>query len=161
MSGIRTDNHGPLITRTDYWETEYAGGGKIYCSVNAGAIRVLLPPSKYGDLASMRAAQYCVLSRGPWPEVGAPEAVEILFEDHSSAPYAIHLTAQSFDALPDEPLAGREWVVSVWTLKDGRPHKALERACHWRRGQSGRFEGGMRDGILQNRKLPQKSGRTP
>ena len=125
-------NHGPLITSTDYWESQLAGAGKVFCSVNAGAIRILLPPSAYTFLADMRPARYCILSRGPWPAESAQDAIEILFEDDSDAPFALHLTAASFDVLPAAPDPGRGWVVSAWISKDGRPHKALEKLCHWR-----------------------------
>jgi hypothetical protein len=130
---IAITNHGPLITATNYWDTDLARAGKVFCSVNAGAIRVLLPPQHYGALADMRAARECVLSRGPWPDEGAPEAIEMLWDDGSNQPFALHLTAGSFDLLPAEPEPGREWICSTWTAKDGRPHKALERICHWRR----------------------------
>lgn len=126
-------NHGPLITGTNYWDTELARSGKLFCSVNAGAIRVLLPPATYSCLADMRAAKECVLSRGPWPAQRANEAVEIMWDDGSDSPFALHLTPESFDVLPAEPEPGREWICSVWTEKDGKPHKALERICHWRR----------------------------
>jgi hypothetical protein len=63
----------------------------------------------------------------------AAEAVEILWEDGSDSPFALHLTPESFDSLPAEPEAGREWIISVWDLKKNKPHKAVERACHWRR----------------------------
>lgn len=130
---IKITNHGPLIVETNYWSTDLAAGGKIYCSTNAGAIRVLLPPALYGQLVDMRTCEYCILSRGPWPEMRLAEAVELLFEDHSDSPYTLHLAAESFDLLPAEPEAGREWVLSVWTAKDGKPHKAFERICHWRK----------------------------
>jgi hypothetical protein len=130
---IEVHNHGPLIVATNYWDSDLARAGKVYVSVNAGAIRVLLPPAHYGALADMRAASECVLSRGPWPAEGRREAVEIMWDDGSSAPFTMHVTPESFDALPGEPEPGREWICSVWTAKDGRPHKALERICHWRR----------------------------
>lgn len=130
---IQVSNHGPLITSTNYWNSDLATAGKVFCSVNAGAIRVLMPRSRWGDLNDMRASKYCVLSRGPWPSERKSEAVEIMWEDNSDAPYALHLTPESFDLLPAEPEAGREWICSVWTEKDGRPHKSLERICHWRR----------------------------
>jgi hypothetical protein len=126
-------NHGPLITSTNYWDSDIALAGKVYVSVNAGAIRVLLPPQWYGALTDMRAAQYCVVSRGPWPAQQAAEGIEIMWEDGSDSPYCLHLTPESFDLLPGEPEAGREWICSAWTAKDGKPHKALERICHWRR----------------------------
>jgi hypothetical protein len=55
MTTIHVENHGPLITATNYWDSELAREGKLWCSVNAGAIRVLLPPSAYSALADMRA----------------------------------------------------------------------------------------------------------
>ncbi len=130
---LRVRNHGPLITETDYWISPLAQRGLIWCSVSAGAIRVLLPPSAYGCLEDMRAGRECVLSRGPWPAERQPEAIEIMWDDGSDSPFALHLTPESFDLLPAAPEPGREWICSVWTAKDGRPHKALERVCHWRR----------------------------
>ena len=135
---IQITNHGPLITATNYWGSELARAGKLFVSVNAGAIRVLLPPQLYGALADMRAAPECVLSRGPWLDAEAPdnlfaEGIEIMWDDGSDSPYALHLAPASFDLLPAEPDAGREWLLTVWTAKDGKPHKSLERKCHWRR----------------------------
>jgi hypothetical protein len=132
-STLRITNHGPLIVASNYWDSELARAGKLFVSVNAGAIRILLPPASYGALGDMRAAKECVLSRGPWPKEGRTDAIEILFDDDSDQPFALHLTPESFSLLPAEPPAGHEWVVSVWTQKDGKPHKALERLCHWRR----------------------------
>lgn len=133
MSQIRVSNHGPLITSTNYWDSDLARQGKVFVSVNAGAVRVLLPPVRYPDLTDMRQAKYCVLSRGPWPAERRQEAVEIMWEDESQSPYTMHLTPESFDLLPAEPEPGREWICSVWMAKDGQPHKSLERICHWRR----------------------------
>ena len=135
---IQISNHGPLISSTNYFDSELALAGKLFVSVNAGAIRVLLPPSRYGELADMRAATECVLSRGPWTMVALhdpPEedGIEIMWDDGSDAPYCLQLTPESFDLLPGEPEPGREWILTVWTAKDGAPHKAIERRCHWRR----------------------------
>jgi hypothetical protein len=132
-SVIHIENHGPLIIASNYWVSDVARAGKLWVSVNSGAVRVLLPPSAYGCLTDMRAARECVLSRGPWPEQDVAEAVEIMWDDGSDSPFALHLTPASFDLLPAEPEPGREWVCSTWTVKDGKPHKALERICHWRR----------------------------
>jgi hypothetical protein len=130
---IQISNHGPLILSTNYWDSELAQAGKLFVSVNAGAIRVLLPPSRYGDLQDMRAGKACVLSRGPWPEQQLAEGIELMWDDGSEAPYALFLTPESFDMLPGEPQGGREWICAVYVAKDGRPHKSLERRCHWRR----------------------------
>ncbi len=130
---IAIENHGPLILSTNYWQSEQAIAGKLFVSVNAGAIRVLLPSSMRGLLTELRTAKYAVLSRGPWPEVGAVDGIEILWEDGTDSPYCWHLTPASFDALPAEPPEGRGWVIALWLEKKGKPNKAMERPCHWRR----------------------------
>jgi hypothetical protein len=130
---IEIHNDGPRITRTNFWTSELAAAGKLFCSVNGGAIRVLLPRERWGDLNDMRVATYCVLSRGPWPAERKAEGIEIMWEDESDMPYCWHLTPESFDVLPGEPDFGREWICAVWIEQDGQPHKSLERICHWRR----------------------------
>lgn len=65
--------------------------------------------------------------------MGLADAVEIVWDDGSDDPFALHLSPESFDLLPGEPPADQEWIVSAWDTKKGRPHKAVERICHWRR----------------------------
>ncbi len=125
-------NHGPLVLGTNYWQSELAQAGKYYVSVNAGAIRLLVPTQLRDAIDDMRAARYAIISRGPWPAMSLPDAVELLFEDESDQPFALHLSPQSFDLLPARPEPGREWVLSIWDEKKGRPHKAVERPCYWR-----------------------------
>lgn len=132
---IEVENEGPLIAATNFWGSEYDDAGKYYCSVNAGAVRLLLPRAQRSLVTEVQAAQYVILSRGPWPAANVPEAVELLFEDGTDNPYVLHLTAASFDQLPAQPEPGREWVLSVWTLEDDRPHKAMELPCKWRRSR--------------------------
>lgn len=130
---IEITNHGPLIVATNYWESEAARQGKLFASPNAGAIRLLIPRVHRQIIQEMRAAQHAVLSRGPWPEMGLGEAVEILWEDGSDDPFTLHLSPESFALLPAEPPPGADWIVSAWDQKKGRPHKAVERRCYWRR----------------------------
>jgi hypothetical protein len=133
MPTIVTENHGPLILASTYWGSEAEAAGKFWCSVNAGAVRVLVPRTDRQTISECRSARYVILSRGPWPAAGLAEAVELLFEDGTDSPFALHLAPESFDLLPAEPPPGREWVLSLWDLKKDSPHKALERVCHWRR----------------------------
>jgi hypothetical protein len=127
---LEIHNHGHLIISTNYWQSEHAAAGKFYASVNAGAIRLLVPQSRRADIEDMRAAKQVILSRGPWPEQMLPDAVEILFDDLSDNPYVLHLSHESFDLLPAE---SDQWIISVWDEKKGRPHKSIERPCQWRR----------------------------
>jgi hypothetical protein len=130
---LHVENHGPLITATNYWQTDAARAGALHVSVNAGAIRCLLPESMWSCIPDLRKSRHAVLSRGPWPAEGLAEAVEIMWEDDTEAPIAWHLSSESFSMLPAEPPVGREWIISAWVERDGRPHRALERPCHWRR----------------------------
>lgn len=130
---IEIQNHGPLILSTNYWSSEIEAAGKLLVSPNAGAIRVLLPRSQRPVINELRAAAYAVFSCGPWPAARLPDAAEILWEDHTAAPHAWQLSPESFLLLPGEPEPGREWTIAVWEWKKNRPHKALERVCHWRR----------------------------
>lgn len=109
MSTIAVSNDGAKIVETNFFESEYAKSGKPFCSCNAGCIRVLVPSLQRGMIEEVRSAKYVILSRGPWPEMRLPDAVEMLFEDGSGSPFVLHLSPQSFDLLPGEPPPGREW----------------------------------------------------
>lgn len=132
MSIIQTTNHGPLIVASTYFGSDLERAGKLWCSVSAGTIRVMIPASLRRMIDECRGARYVILSRGLSAELGSPEAIELLFEDHTDTPFAIHLTADSFDMLPGEPIDG-QWVLTMWHLKKGRPHMALTRPVKWRR----------------------------
>lgn len=133
MTPIEITNHGQLIVATNYWDSPMEEAGKMLVSPNAGAIRILVPRAVRRIIQEMRGAEYTILSRGPWPDEGLDDAVEILFEDHSDSPFALHLSPESFVMLPAEPPADQGWLVTVWDVKRGKPHKCLERRCHWRR----------------------------
>src|SRR5579864_5191771 len=100
MSGasfIEVKNEGPLIVATNFWGSAYDRGGKYYCSVNAGAVRLLLPTAHRDQVKEFQSAQYVVLSRGPWPAANAREAVGLLFEDGTEQPFVLQVTAAYLD----------------------------------------------------------------
>jgi hypothetical protein len=118
MGILLEQDEGPRIVSTNYWESEMARQGVILATPRQGVLRLLLPCTHWGDLSDMRAAEYCVLSRGPWPAQHLSDAVEIMFEDGSNTPFVILLSPDSFwGKVPqaDE----REWRVAIWTQKDG------------------------------------------
>src|SRR5205823_54879 len=82
---------------------------------------MLLPPARYGELAEMRTGKYCILSRGPWPAAQREEAIEIMWEDGSESPYALHLTPESFDLLPAEPPPGRDGRLPFMSRRTASP----------------------------------------
>lgn len=130
---IEISNHGPLITSTNYWGSEHELHGKALVSVNAGAIRILLPRTMRPVLNDWRKCEYAIVSRGPWTDEREENGIEILLEDHGDNPYAMHFGPQSFiSGLPSEPPVGQEWVLTVWDQKKHKPHKAMERPCKWR-----------------------------
>lgn len=133
MTTIITTNHGPLITASTYWGSAIEDLGKIWISCNAGAIRVMVPRVMRRIIEDMRAAQYVVASRGPWPAGGRADALELLFEDGTDSPFSLHVGPESVDMFPGESGPGQAWICSAWDQKKNRPHKALERPCHWRR----------------------------
>lgn len=123
---ITTENDGQQLVKTNYFDCPWARAGKLYCCCIAAAIRVLVPESLERVVSEMLTANYVICSVGPG-------AVELLFEDHTDAPFAVQLSNNSFSLLPGQPSAGKEWIVSVWVQRDGRPHKVLELPCRWRR----------------------------
>jgi hypothetical protein len=131
---LRIDNHGPLVVASNYWDLPAEKAGKVLVSLNAGAFRLLIPESAEPAIADMRTARECVVSRGPWPAAGLADAFEVLFDDGTDDPFALHLSPESFDRVPADEDAAKEWVLSAWTRpRRGRPHKALERPCWYRR----------------------------
>src|SRR5574337_2166358 len=88
MGGAITDhlvliNRGQEIRETNYWDSIPARAGYFYLSWNAGAGRLLVPDFHRDLLAEMNSAKYVIVSRGPWPEQGGREGLEVLFEDGS------------------------------------------------------------------------------
>jgi hypothetical protein len=74
-------NDGPAITSTNYWETDYARAGEVFLSLNAGCFRLLLPEALEREIAEMATAGNVIVSRGPWPDGGKADAIELLFDD--------------------------------------------------------------------------------
>lgn len=130
---IIIENHGALITATNFWESDAEKAGKLFLSPNAGTLRLLVPRIHRSMIEEMRTARHVVCSLGPWPAANAEIGVELLFDDGSGDPYSVHLTPAACAMLPGEPALGQEWTLTVWDLKKGTPHKALERKCFWRR----------------------------
>ena len=133
MTTVQTSNAGPEVIASTYWTSALARAGKIYASVNAGAIRILLPDSFADELPrEIAAASLAVISVGPWPARGLATAIEIMWEDGTESPYALHLSPESFDLVPAAPDSGG-WTVTTWDLHRGTPRKRTQHASLWRR----------------------------
>lgn len=112
---ICTENKGQAIVKTNYWDSELAIKGLLYLTWNAGAARLLLPDSQKLALREMRGAKYVIISRGPSVEHGGGDALELLFEDNSDAPFSIHLSVEQSDRTISVEESGKEFFVTVWT----------------------------------------------
>lgn len=119
---IEIHNSGPFITWTNYWDTPHAARGHFYLSWNGGAARLLVPDVCLPMLADMRTGREVIISRGPWPEGRKPDAFELLFEDGSNSPFAIHLGAEQTDrSLPTTDQGGGFEFVAY--ARTGRVHR--------------------------------------
>lgn len=115
MELIVIRNNKQAIDYTNYWESEDALHGLFYLTWNAGAARLLVPDNQLSKISEMSTGAYVIISSGPWHEQGGREAIEVLFEDESSAPYAIQfLDNQSDRKLPTNE-HGRSFRFDVWT----------------------------------------------
>lgn len=136
---LRIDNDGPAITGTNFFHSAHAKAGRVYLSTNAGAFRLLVPPAVEEIVSEMAAGKLAVVSRGPWPAMRLADAIEIMCDDGTDAPFAVHLDANSLDRLPLDTDQHRPLVLTVWVQPrraGSRPHRALSLAAVYRRVES-------------------------
>jgi hypothetical protein len=103
---IVVENEGALITSTNYWTSTYAQAGEFFFSVNAGCIRLLIPDGLSPPLGDdvLDSARYVIVTRGMFH---GQDGYEVLFEDNSARPFAIHTLANQWDRLIPRSDAGR------------------------------------------------------
>jgi hypothetical protein len=109
------ENNGPEIVSTNYWLTEHAQRGYVFLSINAGAYRLLVPNKLVSHLPDMLSAKEVIVSRGPLPEYGKHDALEILFEDHSEWPFVMHMGTEQIDRMPADCDRKRSFDFLIWT----------------------------------------------
>lgn len=107
---LRIDNVGPLIVDTNYWDSDLNEWGKLYCSVNGGAIRVLLPDSHVDSVTEMLALEnirHVQITRTHTPIDG----YALLLEDDTDFPFVWQLSSKAFGP---QPQPGANFRVSFW-----------------------------------------------
>jgi hypothetical protein len=129
---ITVENDGQEIVSTNYWQTENATRGYCYITTNAGAIRLLLPSVRKVWLDDMRTAKEVVISRGPWPDAGKQDAVEILFDDHTENPFAINTSIEQWERIPPDNEQGWKGVFHVYIEISPIPILAFDRVFYRR-----------------------------
>jgi hypothetical protein len=115
---IHIENAAQRIIQTNYWDSEHARAGYFYLSWNAGAARLLVPDAQKPALAEMRSARLVIVSRGPMDDPrtgGTRSALELLFEDDSDCPYAIHIVEEQTDRNLPKNNQGGGFLVAAWT----------------------------------------------
>lgn len=92
---VEITNDGPAITRTSYWRTPHARRGLLYLSVNAGALRILVPTPTGHLLADLPAIGTPVeLERSAYQD---SETYRFLWLDDPRNPYAVEIDQRQCD----------------------------------------------------------------
>lgn len=112
---LTIENRGQAIAKTNYWDSDHAQAGYLYLTWNAGASRLLIPDSQKPMLREMKSAREVIVSRGPWSAQGGRDALELLWEDDSDAPFCLHLVAEQTDRLLPDTDQGGGFVITAWT----------------------------------------------
>jgi len=109
------ENEGPELIRSDYWETNDAKKGFFFLSINAGAFRLLVPQNKEEFIEEFRTGEYCIISKGASKMSNHLFMIELVFEDHSVAPFQLTLSPGQIDRSPSNTDSGHKFKLSVWT----------------------------------------------
>lgn len=126
INRLKIKNNGPEIVETNYWQSKYAARGDVFLSINAGCFRLLVPQAPASSnvcLQDIWSAEVVLVSRGPWPEAQAHDALEVLFDNGSEASSSLQMAANQCDRLPlangcDLPGTLPRWRCMVYT-EDG------------------------------------------
>lgn len=117
-----TQNNGPELVFTNFWDAEPELKHCAF-SVNAGAIRLLVPECKRSWLPAMVGCEYVIASR--LKTIRPKEvAIEFLFEDHSQTPFSIHTSPEAF--LGVFPIADSDTIERKLTIWTQGPNKVAE-----------------------------------
>lgn len=127
---ISIANNGTRIASTNYWGSSLEAAGIFYVSVNAGAIRLLVPRGSESAVNEMKTAKEVVFSRG-MDSRNNRDSLEILFDDHSDNPFAIFSPIDACDRWLTEEGPLKEF--TVWTLKNGSPKCRITRRGVYRK----------------------------
>lgn len=133
---ITIENAGPELVSTNYWQTDHARLGYAYLSINAGCFRLLAPTGKGLPLDDMKTGKVVLITRGPWPEAGKHDALEILFEDGSDSPFVLNIVAEQVDRLPLDADRDRDGQPPRWTFAVyNEQGKQFERPARYRKAK--------------------------
>jgi hypothetical protein len=131
---ILFSNDGAEIVKTNYFDSDWAVEGYFFLTWNAGVARLVVPDSRLDLLNDLTSAEFVILSTGPWDTLSADgrrDMIELLFEDSSDAPLALHISMEQTDrALAISPDTDKA-TLTIWT----RAGKQAEKVCRLRRAE--------------------------
>jgi hypothetical protein len=114
---IAITNDGARLLGTNYWSTPQAQAGYLFVSWNASCFRLLVPAAAGWMIPEMRSGHEVIITRGPWPDKNRTEALELMFEDASDSPFAVHIGVEQSDRLIPECGQGAGLAVTVYTAQ--------------------------------------------
>lgn len=94
---LKFSNDGQELIETNFWDSPIAARGYFFLSVNAGAMRLLVPDAQLNQLRDIETGQDVIVSIGRWKDVGLDRCIEIMFDDGSEAPFSIHMVPEQVD----------------------------------------------------------------
>lgn len=106
---VRIANNGMHIVSTDYWSTEHAAAGFAFLSVNAGAVRLLMPRG-WTELDDPRVTRASVQLVGA-QRVGV---AHVVLEDGTDSPAYITIDARQCDRTLPAADAGKRMQLLVY-----------------------------------------------
>jgi hypothetical protein len=136
-TAVHTRFEGEDLVASDYWDGVLPTRGVLYCAMHAVGVALLVPPSLEHTLREMRTGREVIVTRGPWPERRQADAVELMWEDDSIAPFAVQLSVSQCGGLGT--LSGDRPVLMCRVYirgRDGGPQLAGTWRARFRRAES-------------------------
>ncbi len=131
MAFLTITNNGQQIIETNYWQSFYAQSRMMFLTLNAGAFRLLVPHELESYITEFHTAKDVIISRGDWVQAKRPNAVEVLFDDHTITPFAVTLCSGQIDRLPVSSDVGKEYVFTAWVWRE-KPVCVYRNDCFYR-----------------------------
>ena len=110
------ENDGPILQRTNYFDSKDAAKGEFYLTTNAGCLRLLVPDSQKELLPDMRCKKVHVSF------LKSPDRIEIMFDDESANPFRLVLAIQQCDGVVEAGL----YTFSVYVREGEKRQHACE-----------------------------------
>ena len=113
---IKITNKSEDIESTNFWHSALADLGMVGVSLNSGCLRLLVPESVENQIPDMlKNCDYAIVSTLKEPSPSGL-CLEVVFEDHSAAPFCLVVSTPLVIGFLPAPDATRiERKLSLWT----------------------------------------------